>query len=366
METTAILTITSIDGDSDIDGIQEIYLQESVRPVWRISRPEWSTATTVFASFDRSLACGLAAILVARGTLFKRTGIELPVTPEAPLILNDDECIRLYREFAETTATLWRLDGSCLDDQEIAMAIVCGFGIEVVDLPWSESSRIKRLAETEIAQEQTSDAVRFTGSDWLDCDPADFPEAPYPGERAPGSWLLNEDGLLHGLDYVGNGWIDRRTEEVVNLAGRHMVLGYGSNLNPVKLSGQYQDNRVIVLQAKVKGWSAVWCNARRGSGTGDVVATLAETPGICELHAIVAVTDEQLKKMDEWEGHPRCYGRQQFAGDVVLESGSIGGVQVYMGTEERRPALRIDGQLARVGDIPYDEVDKIVRKRQRQ
>lgn len=198
----------------------------------------------------------------------------------------------------------------------------------------------------------------FPCSTWLECDPADFPESPYPGSRAPGSWLLTPDGLLHGLDPVADGWIDRRTGEAVSLAGRHLVLGYGSNLNPVKLAGKYRGERVIVLQAVVNGWATAWCDARRGNG--DVVATLVEAPGSTELHAVVVVTESQLDRMDQWEGHPCHYERRQFVGQVHLESGRCCEPEVYLGTERKRPALRVDGHLALCRDVSCEEADAIV------
>ena len=195
---------------------------------------------------------------------------------------------------------------------------------------------------------------------WLECDPADYPESPYPGSRAPGSWLLTPEGRLHGLDAVDHGWVDRLTGEEVNIAARQLVLGYGSNLNPVKLAGKFHGERVIVLEAVITGWAAAWCDARRLSG--DVVATIVEAPGITEVHAVVAVTGQQLKKMDAWEGHPNFYERRQFAGNVELERGYVVEPLVYVGTERRRPVLQIDGKVALCRNVPYGAVDMIVRK----
>lgn len=67
--------------------------------------------------------------------------------------------------------------------------------------------------------------------------------------------------------------------------------------------------------------------------------------------------------MDEWEGHPDWYERRSFTGRVELECGTVPDhVWVYVGTEERRPTLLVDGRPLRVADFDHDHVDRLVAR----
>src|SRR4051794_17083838 len=130
---------------------------------------------------------------------------------------------------------------------------------------------------------------------WTAANFNDYPASPYPGARPVGSWRVTASGELHRLAWRTNSWVDQATAEPVRVCDRHLVLGYGSNLNPKKLVGRFPGQEVVVLEATVLGWAAAWCHARRASG--DVVATLAQAPGSAEVHAVSAVTDQQLEEM---------------------------------------------------------------------
>jgi hypothetical protein len=198
----------------------------------------------------------------------------------------------------------------------------------------------------------------FPSAGWQSCDASEFPERPYPGRRPSGSWRLTPDGTVQGLQPSGRDWVDRLTDEVVSLAGRHLVLGYGSNVNPAKLASHHGAEQVLVLRTAVFDWAAAWCSRRRNAG--DVVATLVEAPGHVEVHAVIAVTDAQRQKMDTIERHPDCYRRQTFAGTVLLENGETVSPEVYIGTPQWRPTLLIDGQPPLCSQYPYDAVDQLV------
>ncbi len=185
----------------------------------------------------------------------------------------------------------------------------------------------------------------FQPATWQPCDASDFPESPYPGARPVGSWRFTPTGILHGLQHCVDGWVDRCSGEVISVADRHLVLGYGSNLNPSKLASKYRGEEVFVLRSAVVGWAAAWCNARRSQG--DVVATLVPAPGHVEVHGVIAVTREQLQEMDRWEGHPQYYERQRLAGTVLVEHISrcsdlrkLRIVQVSDPRSPRRPAAQ--------------------------
>lgn len=199
---------------------------------------------------------------------------------------------------------------------------------------------------------------RFPPATWRGPDEVGgFPAAPYPGIRPEGSFIV-ADGMVRGLDPSADGWVCRATGETVSIEDLTLVLAYGSNGNPVKLSKNL--GTAIAIRCAVRDHAAVWCGERRREGS--VVATLAADPGHTEVHHVLAVTSEDLVRIDRWEGHPHIYRRQTMPTDsVFLESGVIPHeVLVYIGTEDERPALRVDGEFWRTADHSYDEVDEIV------
>lgn len=203
----------------------------------------------------------------------------------------------------------------------------------------------------------------FASASWTDYDVTIPAESDYPGLRPTGSWHLQPNGELHGLDPIGLGWLDRTTGETIDLSGRRdWVLAYGSNANPAKLLakvGFFGGNSVIALRAAVFGWAAAWCDARR-STDGSVVATLVRAPGRVEIHPVFALTPHQVRAMDDWEGHPRYYRRVRHEGRVLLEPDRpADDVQVYLGTQER-PALVVAGHHLLCADVPYRNVDALV------
>ncbi len=196
---------------------------------------------------------------------------------------------------------------------------------------------------------------------WTAADPSEYPELPYPGARPAGSWRLTAAGGLHALKQLGGERVqDLATAETFSLAGRHLVLAYGSNANPQKLL-DLPGADVFALEAEIEGWAAVWCPKRR---TRDdvVVCTLAPMVDIRERHVVLAVTRDQREVMDKWEGHPGCYERVRFTGRLALDDGSGPAVEVYLGTH-RRPALLVGGRPLRCAEISNAEVDPLVRMR---
>jgi hypothetical protein len=159
------------------------------------------------------------------------------------------------------------------------------------------------------------------------------------------------------------GWRDRETGESVDLADRQFVLAYGSNADPHKLltkEGFLGGRSVFALRAAVFDWAAVWCKRRRGDGT--VVATLERAAGRVEVHPILAVTADQLRFMNRWEGDPDCYRRTTHRDPLQWESGQwiTEHVEVYLGTPEERPALLVDGCPVLCAEIGYADIDGMV------
>lgn len=204
----------------------------------------------------------------------------------------------------------------------------------------------------------------FPAATWSGQSATAWPQADYPGLRPTGSWVLDHEGKLHGLDPAGSGWRNRDTGEVVDLAGRRLVLAYGSNPDPNKLincEGFFGGDTVIALRAAVFGWAAVWSRKRR-QRDGAVVATLAPMPHRTEVHPVLALTPHQLAAMDGWEGHPNWYRRQVHEGQVLLETYRWATeVEVYLGTPEKRPALRdTGGGYVMCAEVSHAEVDRMV------
>ncbi|MBP3083103.1 gamma-glutamylcyclotransferase family protein [Mycolicibacterium fortuitum] len=201
---------------------------------------------------------------------------------------------------------------------------------------------------------------------WTTQSASSWPAAGYPGRRPKGSWLMEPDGTLRGLDPADSGWQDRDTGKNIDLSNRHLVLAYGSNPDPRKLlarQGFFGGDRVIALRAVIFGWGAAWCDARRRTEDKSVVATLVTAPGRAEVHPVFALTPHQLAEMDRWEGHPTVYQRRAHVGEVLLEPGErAGDVQVYLGVEKRRPALIVTGQPVLCADMPQSEVDRLVER----
>ncbi len=180
----------------------------------------------------------------------------------------------------------------------------------------------------------------------------------YPGARPDGSYAV-ADGSVWGLDPSDGGWVDRDTREAIDLEGRQLVLAYGSNGDPEKLSERL-DGVVYALCCLVLHHAAVWCDARR-TRDASPVATLHPDPGQVEVHHVLAVTAAQLDVIDRWEGSPRYYERRDLTGSVVLETGSVpSDVLAYIGTDARRPPLLIAGAIQRLIDVPIQVIDSLV------
>jgi len=203
----------------------------------------------------------------------------------------------------------------------------------------------------------------FPPATWTSHPATRYACADYPGLRPTGSWRLDPDGELRGLDPAALGWRDRDTGEPVDFSGRQFVLAYGSNADPYKLltkDGFLGDDSVFALRAAVFGWAAVWCDARRGDDT--VVATLARAPGRVEVHPVLALTADQLRLMNRWEGDPDCYCLTTHHDPLQWESGrwATEHVEVYLGTPEERPIHVVDGRPVLCADVGYAEIDGMV------
>ena len=205
----------------------------------------------------------------------------------------------------------------------------------------------------------------FPPATWTSHPATRYAGADYPGLRPTGSWRLDPDGELRGLDPDELGWRDRDTAEPVDLSDRQFVLAYGSNADPHKLltkEGFLGDNSAFALRAAIFGWAAVWCDARRGDDT--VVATLERVAGRVEVHPVLALTADQFGYMDSWEGEPRFYRRTTHLDPLQWESGqwATEHIEVYLGTSEERSIHVVDGRPVLCADVGYAEIDRLVKR----
>lgn len=180
----------------------------------------------------------------------------------------------------------------------------------------------------------------------------------YPGRRPEGSFLVRDE-QVHGMDPLdGWRWAVRGDGDIVDVSERHLLLAYGSNVDPAKLARRLH-GEVAVLRCAVLDHAAVWCAGRRRED-GSVVATLTRVEGHVEVHALLAVDGAQRAAIDRWEGHPHRYRRQPFEGRVLLESAAVSPpatVEVYLGIAPERQPLR---PLHLVATTSHDQVDGLV------
>jgi hypothetical protein len=186
--------------------------------------------------------------------------------------------------------------------------------------------------------------------DWTQRQSSCWSSAPYPGQRPECSWQLVA-GRVHRLVPVGSDWLDAVTGEVTELAGRVLVLAYGSNANPNKLRGL----DAVMLQSEITDAQAVWCNARRRDGS--VVATLVERTGHVEACPVLALRPEELSKVDAWE--KPAYRRMRFWGRCTLESGDAIEPEVYVGGRTR-PPLQANDNYVPLHQAEHRLVDRMV------
>ncbi len=205
---------------------------------------------------------------------------------------------------------------------------------------------------------------------------AEYPADPYPGLRAPTSFV-HVDGVGYPLattpgGYVVGGvplgaWLTARGAPP--LAGRTPVLAYGSNACPSKLTW-LRDNLgftgpAVALLAECVGYAAVWTTGVRARDNQRTVTLMPmphvpDGPGIVEQHVVLLATDDQLRVLDVCEGADlTCWGepgrddpryRRELLPDGVVsvdDAALTAPVHAYFGCHpDRLPAL-VDGAPVR-------------------
>ena len=198
----------------------------------------------------------------------------------------------------------------------------------------------------------------------MDFADEEYPAAPYPGRRPPGSFV-HDDATGWTLTPAPGGWrVD--TEDLDDwlvkrgaapLNDRVPVLCYGSNVCPSKITWLRAalglDGPAVLLRARCTGLAAVWAAGLRVVDD-QRPATLAAVPGNVEDHALWLATPEQVMVLDRCEGRGERYRLVRVdTGEVRLEDGTVvDGPLAYTAAAPRRMPLLAGGRPVRCSDVP--------------
>ncbi|MDN5745415.1 MAG: hypothetical protein L0H31_09870 [Nocardioidaceae bacterium] len=209
----------------------------------------------------------------------------------------------------------------------------------------------------------------------------DYDEAPYPGRRPVGSWVIDPDQRLfpvHPDATAASGWSvsgghgSRRwclDEWLVEHGGAAMsqrfpVLSYGSNANPQKVVRNGVSLPAVSLACVVEDLAAVWCRDTRG--VERMPATLVAWPGNREHHALSYVGQQDLIPLDLVEGRAAGWYRlvRLTAGRVVREDARVPErVLSYVGSRaDRRPLLDADRRPVRLSELGHAQALRAVHR----
>ncbi|TDV41775.1 gamma-glutamylcyclotransferase family protein [Actinophytocola oryzae] len=188
----------------------------------------------------------------------------------------------------------------------------------------------------------------------------DYPAAPYPGRRPPGSFVHDDGGGWYvRAGRVGDtdldDWLTARG--AAPMADRVPLLCYGSNICPSKItwlrSALGLRGPAVLMRARCHDLAAVWASGLRVVDD-QRPATLAALPGNTEDHALWFATLEQVEVLDVCEGRGERYrlGRVD-TGEVRLTDGTlVDGPLAYTAAAPRRMPLLCDGRPVRCADVP--------------
>jgi gamma-glutamylcyclotransferase (GGCT)/AIG2-like uncharacterized protein YtfP len=195
----------------------------------------------------------------------------------------------------------------------------------------------------------------------MDFADEDYPAAPYPGRRPPGSFV-HEDATGWFLDQhwrVGDQHVDDWLADrgAAPLNDRVPVLCYGSNACPSKITWLRAAlglrGPAVLLHARCRDLAAVWASGLRVVDD-QRPATLAAMPGNVEDHAVWLATRDQVEVLDRCEGRGERYRLARVdTGSVQLTDGTtVDGPLAYVAAAPRRLPLLVDGKPVRCADIP--------------
>lgn len=198
----------------------------------------------------------------------------------------------------------------------------------------------------------------------MDFADEDYPAAPYPGRRPPGSFV-HDDATGWTLTPAPAGWrvgdedLDDwlAKRDAAPLNDRVPVLCYGSNVCPSKITWLRTALGLagpsVLLRARCTDLAAVWASGLRVVDD-QRPATLAAVPGNVEDHAVWLATPEQVTVLDRCEGRGERYRLVRVdTGEVRLTDGTVvDGPLAYTAAAPRRMPLLVDGRPVRCSDVP--------------
>jgi len=147
-----------------------------------------------------------------------------------------------------------------------------------------------------------------------DKPPSDVPLTEFPS----GNWLERQDadGKVDLGTPTGSGAVAKLT------SGGKLVATFGFGSNSVRqLRGRLSSTELQGFPGRVRGQALAFCGPNHSwalDGDGDTVgtATLVEQPDETAWGTVAFLADEQLTRLDRFEGVPRIYQRQYFDGEI--------------------------------------------------
>ena len=140
-------------------------------------------------------------------------------------------------------------------------------------------------------------------------------------------------------------------------AGRTLVFSFGSNLSTAQLQARCPD-MTLACPASLPGYRLAFVGYSSRCGGG--VATLRRDPKCCAVGELALLTDEDLKRLDMFEGCPNVYRRVQVRVMACAQGGTTREVTAWTYLRDGHEETPSPAYIARVasgyGRLGYDEM----------
>lgn len=156
----------------------------------------------------------------------------------------------------------------------------------------------------------------------------------------------------------------KRRRRIVTLptpkvGGRSLVFSFGSNLSRGQLHNRCPD-AMLASPARLPGYRLAFVGYSQRCGGG--VATLRRDPKEVALGELALLTDEDLERLDLFEGAPHVYKRVQVRVNATTSAGerTLTAWAYLRDGEETSPSARYIARVAAgYGRLGYDEATVI-------